>query len=117
MKTILKEYITSLRETKRLEERRKELVNQLIHLPISNEKEFGEIVFNDRVHAKEIIIENLPNDTTDEEAYCKMSSLCDELYYIQIEEEIKTGRYIPEPKDYVYQSQKDVLLKNLHESW
>lgn len=116
MKNILKEYIDTLREIKKLEERREELVNQLVHVSMPDGKEFGEIVFDSRVHAKEIIIENLPDDTTDEEAYCKMSLLCNDLYYIQREKEIEAGRYTPYDPELV-STPCGNITDGSHEGW
>lgn len=83
MKELLKEYLTALREEEALKSKKKELLKQLFHVKDYNGKELGDIVFKNRSIVRELIIENMPEDASDDELYMKSHSICDELYFME----------------------------------
>lgn len=115
MKKILKNYIDTLREIKRLEEKKKELIKQLLLAKTLDGEELGDIVLNSRCHGREIIIENLPDDVDDDELWMKSNYICDELYFLKREVEIAAGRMCPE--NYGYGSPDGHITDGSHEGW
>ncbi len=115
MKKILKKYITALRE-KRLEGIKKELVKQLLRIKNPDGKTLGDIVLNNRTYVRELIMENLPDDATDDELYVKSHLIRDELYFMKEEEEIKAGNMSPESCG-CYSPLTGNITDGSHEGW
>lgn len=116
MKNILKEYIDILREKKRLEDRRKELLNQLLHVSTTDDKELGDVVLKSRCRGRELIIEALPDDVDDDELWVKSHYICDELYYLKEREEVEAGRRYYERYECVSTPDGNIT-DGSHEGW
>lgn len=83
MEQILKEYITTLREETLLKERKKELIRQLLHSKLPDGREIADIILDDRCYVRELIMENMPEDASDDELYMKSHTIRDELYFAE----------------------------------
>lgn len=83
MEKILKEYISTLREEEALKLKKRELLKQLLHTKLPDGKEIADIVLDNRPNVRELIIENMPEDASDDELYMKSHSICDELYFME----------------------------------
>lgn len=83
METILKEYLTALREEEALKQKKKELLKQLLHSKLTDGKEIADIVLDSRSKVREFLIENMPDDARDDELWMKSHSICDELYFME----------------------------------
>lgn len=115
MKNILKEYIDILREKKRLEDRRKELLNQLLHVSTTDDKELGDVVLKSRCRGRELIIEALPDDVDDDDLWLESHRICDNLFFLKEQEEIEAGRIYPE--NYGYGAPDGNITDGSHEGW
>lgn len=87
MEKILQEYINALREIKNLEEKKQQLVKQLLHTKLSDGREIADIILNNRVYAGELIMDNLPDDVSDHELYMESHSIRDNLYFMKKDED------------------------------
>jgi hypothetical protein len=87
MKQILQEYINALREIKSLEEKKQQLVKQLLHTKLSDGREIADIILNDRVYVGELIMDNFPDDASDREFYMESHSICGNLYFMKRDED------------------------------
>ena len=83
MKEIIKEYLNALREEEALKLKRKELIKQLLHAKLPDDKEIADIILDNRSNIREFIIENMPDDASDDELWMKSHSICDELYFME----------------------------------
>ena len=83
MKIILQEYLSALREEEVLKLKKRELIKQLLHTKIPDGKEIADIILDSRSKVKELIIENMPDDASDDELWIKSHSICDELYFME----------------------------------
>ena len=83
METILKEYLTALREEEALKIKKRELLKQLLHSKLPDGKEIADIVLDNRCYVRELIIENMPDDSSDDELYMESHSIRDELYFME----------------------------------
>ena len=86
MKQILKEYLTALREGTILKERKEELIRQLLHSKLPDGREIADIVLDDRCYVRELIMENMPEDASDDELYMKSHTIRDELYFAEYDQ-------------------------------
>lgn len=92
MKEILKDYIDTIREIKSLEDRKEELLKKLLHVQTPDGKEIADIVLDDRIGVKELIVDNLPDDADDDEIYKESHIIRDQLYFLR-EIEVKEREY------------------------
>lgn len=83
MKEILQEYITALREENLIKERKEKLIRQLLHSKLPDGSEIADIVLDNRCYVRELIMENMPDDATDDELYIKSHTIRDELYFAE----------------------------------
>ena len=83
MKEIIKEYLTALREEESLKLKKRELLKRLLHAKNSDGKELADIVLDSRCKARELLIENMPDDVSDDELWIESHSICEELYFME----------------------------------
>ncbi|MDE7180080.1 MAG: hypothetical protein K2N88_02645 [Muribaculaceae bacterium] len=85
METILKEYLTALREEEALKQKKKELLKQLLRTKLDDGNLIADIVLNNKTYVKDLIAQNMPED---EEVY-KAMYIRDELVWMkEVEDEI-----------------------------
>lgn len=82
MKSILQDYLTALREEEALKLKKRELLKQLLHTKLPDGKEIADIVLNNRTYVKMLIVENMPEDVSDDEVY-KAMYIRDELMWMK----------------------------------
>lgn len=83
MKSIIQEYLTALREEEALKQKKKELLKYLLHSKFPDGKEIADIVLDSRSKVRGLLIENMPDDVSDDELWMKSHSICDELYFME----------------------------------
>ena len=110
MEQILIEYLTALREEEVLKLKKRELLKQLLHFKLSDGKEIADIVLDKRTYVKELIVENMPEDASDDEVY-KAMYIRDELMWMK-----KAEDNIVENYGYPM-SPKGRITDGSHEGW
>ena len=115
MKEIIKEYLTALREEEALKLKKKELLKQLLHTKLPVGREIDDIVLDNIRYVIELIMENMPEDASDDELYMESRTIRDELYFMEYDKHPDLiAQY---DARYCFSTNKGRITDGSHEGW